>query len=228
VAAALLLHLLGGCAHTGESSASEDGLRDGREVVTDSMAVIRPQILDCYDEQIDRMGRAVAGYLEVSFRIRPDGRAERVDFESGHAFDEDMERCVARAIVDDARFWPTREPRQADVTYRYFLRVPSKGGGGGGRQERFSQRVVERTIRSEQRALQRCYDRAPGITGKVGLAIRVRPDGDFSEVRVVENTTGNTALAQCIRGVVDRLRTPFGPEQEVELTYPFVFHELED
>ena len=92
----------------------------------------------------------------------------------------------------------------------------------------FDARQVVSLIRQRLSAIRACYERElrrnPQLAGKVTVDFTIQTTGSVSGVRASENTTGDSAVATCVTGVVQRFRWNPGPEGgSVTFSYPFVF-----
>jgi TonB family protein len=75
--------------------------------------------------------------------------------------------------------------------------------------------------------VRRCYEAAlanePSLRGKVTLAFAILPGGGVSEVRVVKSSFRAHAVPSCVAAVVRSWKTPFRPEEPVDVEYPLDF-----
>lgn len=75
--------------------------------------------------------------------------------------------------------------------------------------------------------VRRCYEAAlqndPALRGKLTLTFAVLPAGGVSEVRVAKSTFRSSAVPSCVVTVVRGWRTPFRPEEPVDVEYPIDF-----
>lgn len=117
----------------------------------------------------------------------------------------------------------------AEVTERKVRGQTTVGSGGdiGGSGE-FDSAVVVRTIKTRIKAIQACYElelrRNPTLAGKVTVQFSIQPQGNVTEVKVTNNSTGDDAVAQCVANTIGRFRFNPGPEGgSVSYSYPFVF-----
>ncbi|MET0390327.1 MAG: TonB family protein [Polyangiales bacterium] len=97
--------------------------------------------------------------------------------------------------------------------------------GGAGE---FDSNLVVQTIKTRLRAIQMCYEqqlrRNPTLAGKVTIEFTIQPRGNVTDVRVKENSTGDTAVGTCVANTVSLFRFNPGPEGgSVTYSYPFVF-----
>ena len=97
--------------------------------------------------------------------------------------------------------------------------------GGSGE---FDSNLVVQTIKTRLRAIQMCYEqqlrRNPALAGKVTIEFTIQPRGNVTDVRVKENSTGDSAVATCVANTVSGFRFNPGPEGgSVTYSYPFVF-----
>lgn len=92
----------------------------------------------------------------------------------------------------------------------------------------FDDRLVIRAMRARARRIQGCYERemtasGGGIRGKVTVEFTIQPMGNVSGTRVVENTTGNRRLGQCVARHVGSVRFRQGPDSPAPYSFPWVF-----
>ncbi len=82
-------------------------------------------------------------------------------------------------------------------------------------------------VRARKTAITACYEkelkRNPSLKGKVVVRFSITRSGKTSDIDIEENTTGNEAVAACIRTTIRGWVFPFKPESEVPVAYPFVF-----
>jgi TonB family protein len=102
------------------------------------------------------------------------------------------------------------------------------GGGDIGGAGIFDSSKVQSQIRRRLSAIQRCYEheltRNPSLAGKVTVQFTIQERGNVTGARAAVNTTGSSAVAQCVTGIISRLRFNPGPEGgSVQFSYPFVF-----
>lgn len=75
--------------------------------------------------------------------------------------------------------------------------------------------------------VRRCYEAAlqnePSLRGKVTLTFTIEPGGGVSGVRVARSTFRSDAVPSCVATVVRGWRTPFRPEEPVDVEYPLDF-----
>jgi TonB family protein len=115
------------------------------------------------------------------------------------------------------------------VTERKVRGQASVGAGGdiGGSGE-FDSAVVVRTIKTRIRAIQSCYElelrRNPTLAGKVTVQFSIQTQGNVTDVKVTNNSTGDDAVANCVANTIGRFRFNPGPQGgSVTYSYPFVF-----
>jgi len=124
--------------------------------------------------------------------------------------------CAARLPVPEAKPPPDRVEPTAPATPDSA--VPEAG---------HEQRSIRGQMRGELSAVAGCYEERlrmdSDLEGTVSLAWWIRTDGTPRDVVVLENSTGDAALAGCLRAVVEGIR--FDPPREpVEVDrYPFIF-----
>lgn len=77
------------------------------------------------------------------------------------------------------------------------------------------------------REVRQCYEAAlanePSLRGKVTLAFAILPGGGVSDVRVARSTFRSSAVPSCVASVVRAWRTPFRPDEPVDVEYPIDF-----
>ncbi len=101
------------------------------------------------------------------------------------------------------------------------------GGDIGGSGD-FDSSVVVKTIKTRLAAIRACYERElrrnPTLEGKVTVQFSIQPRGNVTNVSITANTTGDSAVAQCVSSTISRFRFNPGPEGgSVTYSYPFVF-----
>jgi TonB family protein len=101
------------------------------------------------------------------------------------------------------------------------------GGDIGGSGD-FDSSVVVRTIKTRLAAIRACYERElrrnPTLEGKVTVQFSIQPRGNVTNISITANTTGDSAVAQCVSRAISRFRFNPGPEGgSVTYSYPFVF-----
>jgi TonB family protein len=82
-------------------------------------------------------------------------------------------------------------------------------------------------VRARKGAIQQCYEkelkRNPSLKGKVVVRFSITTSGRTGDIDIEENTTGNEAVASCIKTTIRGWVFPFKPESDVPVAYPFVF-----
>lgn len=72
--------------------------------------------------------------------------------------------------------------------------------------------------------VRRCYEAALAndqtLRGKITVAFAILPSGAVSEVRVARSTFRSRDVPSCIVSVVRGWKTPFRPDEAVEVEYP--------
>lgn len=75
--------------------------------------------------------------------------------------------------------------------------------------------------------VRRCYEAAlanePSLRGKLTLSFSILPGGGVSEVRVARSSFRSHAVPSCVASAVRGWRTPFRPEEPVDVEYPLDF-----
>lgn len=115
------------------------------------------------------------------------------------------------------------------VTERKIKGKAQLGSGGdiGGSGD-FDANLVVKVIKTRIRAIQACYERElrrnPTLAGKVTIEFTIQPRGNVTNVKVTNNSTGDSAVGACVANTVQRFRFNPGPEGgSVTFSYPFVF-----
>jgi hypothetical protein len=89
-----------------------------------------------------------------------------------------------------------------------------------------SQADIKKVMRRRIGGIKRCYEkklkRNPELRGKVVIRFVIHPGGRVIEVEVVENTTGDSDLAACIRSKVKAIRFGSANGGETVVVYPFI------
>jgi len=98
------------------------------------------------------------------------------------------------------------------------------GGGDGG----LARVVVERTLRTQTRGPQACYDRAlsarPDLGGAVQLRLKISGTGELRESDVLSSSLGATDVTTCILSEVRGIRFPStGSSEIVEVIHTYRF-----
>lgn len=89
-----------------------------------------------------------------------------------------------------------------------------------------NQEDIKQVVRRRLGGIKSCYEsrlkRNSELKGKVVVRFVIHPGGSVIEAEVVENTTGDSDLAACIRSMIKAIR--FGPTDggETVVVYPFI------
>ncbi|HVE87345.1 MAG TPA: AgmX/PglI C-terminal domain-containing protein, partial [Myxococcales bacterium] len=87
--------------------------------------------------------------------------------------------------------------------------------------------ALARYVKARLKAIQNCYEkelkRNPSLKGKVMVRFTITRQGRTGDIDIEENTMGNEAVASCIRTVIRSWIFPFKPDDDVPVSYPFVF-----
>ena len=87
--------------------------------------------------------------------------------------------------------------------------------------------AVSKVVRRRQGALKNCYEkrlkRLQKLAGKVMVQITILGSGRVGNVQVTQNTTGDSALVDCIRTNIKRWRFPKPDGGSVTFGFPFIF-----
>jgi hypothetical protein len=66
----------------------------------------------------------------------------------------------------------------------------------------YPESYVNEVVQARRNDIRQCHEAAlkqhPKLSGKVALGWTIRPSGDVLNVRIVENTTNNASLAECM------------------------------
>ncbi|MFT7621206.1 MAG: TonB family protein, partial [Myxococcota bacterium] len=109
---------------------------------------------------------------------------------------------------------------------RVKLRVGLRGGRKSGGIGKLDGSVVTKVLKRRSTAFRACYESRlkvnPGLSGKVVIKFTIGPAGRITNIKATSNSTGDTAVAQCIVNKVKRFR--FNPPENgsVTFTYPIV------
>lgn len=89
-----------------------------------------------------------------------------------------------------------------------------------------SQNDIKKVIRRRLGGIKHCYEkrlkRNPDLKGKIVVRFVIHQGGKVIEVEVVENTTGDRELGQCIAARVRSVRFPPAEGGETSVVYPFI------
>ncbi|XXF79795.1 AgmX/PglI C-terminal domain-containing protein [Myxococcaceae bacterium GXIMD 01537] len=82
-------------------------------------------------------------------------------------------------------------------------------------------------VKARIKSLTSCYEkelkRNPSLKGKLVVRFTIKPTGRIGEVDIEENTLNNDAVGSCIRSYIRGWVLPFKPDDDVAVSYPFVF-----
>ncbi|HKP63396.1 MAG TPA: AgmX/PglI C-terminal domain-containing protein [Polyangiales bacterium] len=106
--------------------------------------------------------------------------------------------------------------------------VKASGGDEVGGSGEFDSNLVVQLIKTRLRAIQMCYEqqlrRNPTLAGKVTVEFTIQTRGNVTDVKVKENSTGDSAVGTCVANTVSTFRFNPGPQGgSVTYAYPFVF-----
>lgn len=82
---------------------------------------------------------------------------------------------------------------------------------------------IRQVIHANRGMTKACLEKSPGVTGKVLLKWKIVASGDSTAIEVMEDSTKAFALAECLVGIVRRLKFPPPKGAMAEVSYPFVF-----
>jgi outer membrane biosynthesis protein TonB len=87
--------------------------------------------------------------------------------------------------------------------------------------------ALGRFIKARISAIQGCYEsqlkRNPTLKGRIVVRFTIGTTGRVTEVDIDENQMGNDEVASCIKAKIRAWTTPFKPESDATVSYPFVF-----
>ncbi len=119
----------------------------------------------------------------------------------------DSSLCLETGAVDSGDGWDTQDQD-----------VPSKATLDPAQEE-----SIRAVVRRYNGQVKYCYDKSlaenPELQGRVEVYLELA-EGRTQDTRIVYNTTGDTALGDCIRNKVHRWR--FDSDIQAEVIYPFV------
>jgi hypothetical protein len=88
------------------------------------------------------------------------------------------------------------------------------------------QQEIVKTIQRRIGGVQHCYERKlkrnPDLKGKIVIRFTIHPGGKVIDAKVVENTTGDPELGECIAAQIKAIRFPQTEGGETVVTYPFI------
>ena len=88
-------------------------------------------------------------------------------------------------------------------------------------------KAITAAIKRRLAGIKRCYEqqlkRNPKLTGKIVITFVIDGNGKVSEAYVESNSMGDSTVAQCILGLIKRVRFPKPDEGTVQASFPFVF-----
>jgi outer membrane biosynthesis protein TonB len=89
---------------------------------------------------------------------------------------------------------------------------------------------IRQVVEDHRAEIRECYRRAakdfgagPPPRGRIDVHLKVLPEGDADDVRVVENQTGSDALAICLETQMRSWRYPAPGAEPMEFVWPFTF-----
>jgi len=87
--------------------------------------------------------------------------------------------------------------------------------------------ALARFIKVRLSAIQACYEaqlkRNPQLKGKIVVRFTIGSTGRVTDVEIDENQMGNDEVASCIKAKIRAWTTPFKPDGDATVSYPFVF-----
>jgi TonB family protein len=105
-------------------------------------------------------------------------------------------------------------------------RAAGAGGAGVGGDARSNASLLA-VVRKYSAGIQFCYEnelkKAPGLGGRLVVAITVAAAGNVTEAAIVQDTVGSPALASCALAQIREWRFPVIPDGVVTFRTPFIF-----
>jgi len=87
--------------------------------------------------------------------------------------------------------------------------------------------ALARFIKVRQSAMQACYEaqfkRIPDLKGKIVVRFTIGTAGRVTDVAIDENQMGNDEVASCLKAKIRAWTTPFKPDGDATVSYPFEF-----
>lgn len=92
----------------------------------------------------------------------------------------------------------------------------------------YADEVVAPALRERSSAIEACYQRElrrhPGLRGTLRVSLSIEESGAVTDTSIDSSELPSAAVAECIRGIVQALRLPVGPEGgTITVTYPLTF-----
>ena len=113
--------------------------------------------------------------------------------------------------------------KEIAVKGRVKVKAPSEAFGTGSLDPSAIGKVVKRRVKAIKTCYEKQLKRNPSLAGKVKVQFTILGSGRVGEVQALENTMGETAVAQCIVSRVKRWRFPKPDGGSVTVAFPFVF-----
>jgi hypothetical protein len=80
---------------------------------------------------------------------------------------------------------------------------------------------------AQMNAIESCYNRAlkrnPALSGKLVIRWTIKAAGTVSGVDIDQDSLGDSAVANCVKGLIARWHFPVPKGESVEVSFPFVF-----
>jgi TonB family protein len=103
------------------------------------------------------------------------------------------------------------------------IQKPSEAFGTGS----LDQNEIAQQVNRRKGAITACYEKQlkknPKLAGKVKVQFTILESGRVDEARVIEDSTGDRAVGQCIADNIKRWRFPKPDGGSVTVAYPFLF-----
>jgi TonB family protein len=89
---------------------------------------------------------------------------------------------------------------------------------------------IRQVVEDHRAEIHDCYRRSSQTStaeerlhGRLEIHLRILPEGDADEVRVVENQTGSDELGSCLVALMKTWRYPAPGAEAMEFVWPFTF-----
>ncbi len=116
-----------------------------------------------------------------------------------------------------------KKGKEKKIKGRMSIKKPSEAFGTGV----LDSAAIARVVRRRQGAVKSCYEKQlkkdPKLAGKVKVQFTIEQSGRVGKAKVIQNTTGDTAVGRCITSKIRRWRFPKPNGGSVTVAFPFVF-----
>jgi outer membrane biosynthesis protein TonB len=117
-----------------------------------------------------------------------------------------------------------KKKKRAEIKVKFRVRGGSVGGQSGS--GRVDKGAVKKVFSRRSGAIKHCYEKAlksnPNVKGKVTIRFQIGTAGRITRSKCTSNTTGSSAICQCILGKVKSWRFPSPEGGPVTFSYPFI------